>query len=76
MISSGGVASASRRNKCAIKFAYSLLTADIISAIQTVGLDPYVGFFHQIKYGKPCLALDLIEEFRPIIADSVVIHAD
>ena len=56
-----------------LSFAYSLLTADIISAIQTVGLDPYVGFFHQIKYGKPCLALDLMEEFRPIIADSVVI---
>ena len=56
-----------------LSFAYSLLTADLISAIQTVGLDPYVGFFHQIKYGKPCLALDLMEEFRPIIADSVVI---
>ena len=56
-----------------LSFAYSLLTADLISAIQTVGLDPYVGFFHQIKYGKPCLALDLMEEFRPILADSVVI---
>ncbi len=56
-----------------LSFAYSLLTADLMSAIQTVGLDPYIGFFHQLKYGKPCLALDLIEEFRPIIADSVVI---
>ena len=56
-----------------LSFAYSLLTADLISAIQTVGLDPYVGFFHQLKYGKPCLALDLMEEFRPIIADSVVV---
>ena len=56
-----------------LSFAYSLLTADIISAIQTVGLDPYIGFFHQLKYGKPCLALDLMEEFRPIIADSVVV---
>ena len=56
-----------------LSFAYSLLTADIISAIQTVGLDPYIGFFHQLKYGKPCLALDLMEEFRSIIADSVVI---
>ena len=56
-----------------LSFAYSLLTADLISAIQTVGLDPYVGFFHQLKYGKPCLALDLMEEFRPILADSVVI---
>ena len=56
-----------------LSFAYSLLTADLISAIQTVGLDPYVGFFHQLKYGKPCLSLDVMEEFRPIIADSVVI---
>ena len=56
-----------------MSFAYSLLTADLMSAIQTVGLDPYIGFFHQLKYGKPCLALDLMEEFRSIIADSVVI---
>ncbi len=56
-----------------LSFAYSLLTADINSALQVVGLDPYVGYFHQLKYGKPCLALDLMEEFRPIIADSVVI---
>ena len=56
-----------------LSFAYSLLTADVISAIQLVGLDPYVGFFHQQTYGRPCLALDLMEEFRPIIADSVVV---
>ena len=56
-----------------LSFAYSLLTADVMAAIQTVGMDPYIGFFHQVKYGKPCLALDLMEEFRPIIADSVVI---
>ena len=56
-----------------LSFAYSLLTADMISAIQIVGLDPYVGFFHQQTYGRPCLALDLMEEFRPIIADSVVV---
>ena len=56
-----------------LSFAYSLLTADVMAAIQIVGMDPYVGFFHQMKYGKPCLALDLMEEFRPIIADSVVI---
>lgn len=56
-----------------LSFAYSLLTADVMAAIQIVGMDPYIGFFHQVKYGKPCLALDLMEEFRPIIADSVVI---
>ena len=37
----------------------------------TVGFDPYLGFYHQPKYGKPALALDLVEEFRPLIADSV-----
>ena len=56
-----------------LSFAYSLLTADVISAIQIVGLDPYVGFFHQQTYGRPCLALDLMEEFRSIVADSVVV---
>ncbi len=40
---------------------------------ELLGLDPYVGFFHQQTYGRPCLALDLMEEFRPIIADSVVV---
>ena len=39
----------------------------------SVGFDPYLGFLHRPKYGKPALALDLIEEFRPIICDSVVI---
>ena len=37
----------------------------------TVGFDPYLGFYHQPRYGKPALALDLVEEFRPLIADSV-----
>ncbi|MGQ9525528.1 MAG: CRISPR-associated endonuclease Cas1 [Armatimonadota bacterium] len=56
-----------------LSFAYSLLAADIMSAIHTVGLDPYIGFYHQPRYARPCLALDLMEEFRPIVADSVVI---
>lgn len=56
-----------------LSFAYSILTLDLVSAIQLVGLDPYIGFYHQQTYGKPCLALDLMEEFRPIIADSTVI---
>ena len=38
-----------------------------------MGLDPYIGFYHQQTYGRPCLALDLMEEFRSVIADSVVI---
>ncbi len=42
-------------------------------ALLAVGFDPYVGFFHQPRFGRPALALDLMEEFRPIIADSVVL---
>jgi CRISPR-associated protein Cas1 len=53
--------------------SYTLLTHQVSSAIQVVGLDPYIGFLHQTRHGKPALALDLMEEFRPIIADSVVL---
>jgi CRISPR-associated protein Cas1 len=56
-----------------LSFAYALLSKDMISTISLVGLDPYVGFYHQAKYGRPSLALDLMEEFRPIVADSVVL---
>jgi CRISPR-associated protein Cas1 len=55
-----------------LSLAYSLLCADLVAAIHTVGLDPFIGFYHQPKYARPCLALDLMEEFRPIVADSVV----
>ena len=40
-----------------------------------MGLDPYVGFYHQPRYGRPALALDLMEEFRPLIAESTVLTA-
>jgi CRISP-associated protein Cas1 len=40
-----------------------------------VGFDPYFGFYHRPRYGRPALALDLMEEFRPLIADSVVLSA-
>jgi len=56
-----------------LSFGYSLLTANIIGALEIVGLDPYCGFFHRTVYGRPALALDLMEEFRPIITDSVVL---
>jgi CRISPR-associated protein Cas1 len=56
-----------------LSFAYALLTKDCFSALCAVGFDPYFGFFHQIRHGKPSLALDLMEEFRAVIADSVVI---
>jgi len=58
-----------------LSFAYSLLAKDVAIAARAVGLDPFLGFFHQPRYGRPALALDLMEEFRPIIADSVVLSA-
>jgi CRISPR-associated protein Cas1 len=56
-----------------LSFAYALLLKDCFSVLCTVGFDPYYGFFHAGRYGKPSLALDLMEEFRPLIADSVVL---
>jgi CRISPR-associated protein Cas1 len=50
-------------------YGYTIL----LSALCTIGLDPYVGYLHSSQYGKPALALDLMEEFRPIVVDSVVI---
>ncbi|MBN1138090.1 MAG: CRISPR-associated endonuclease Cas1 [Anaerolineae bacterium] len=51
---------------------YSLLTQNLATACEVVGLDPYDGFFHADKYGRPALALDLVEEFRAIVVDSLV----
>jgi len=56
-----------------LSYGYTLLTAKMESAISLVGLDPYVGYLHSSQYGKPALALDVVEEFRPIIVDSVVL---
>lgn len=58
-----------------LSFAYSLLVKEFAVAALAIGLDPYQGFYHQPRYGRPALALDLMEEFRPIIADSVVLWA-
>jgi CRISPR-associated protein Cas1 len=56
-----------------LSYGYSLLTSQVSSAVQMVGFDPYVGYLHSSVYGRPALALDLMEEFRPIIVDSVVL---
>lgn len=56
-----------------LSFAYALLSKDCFAAVSTVGFDPFKGFFHSNRHGKPSLALDLMEEFRPVIADSVVL---
>jgi CRISPR-associated protein Cas1 len=56
-----------------LSFAYAMLAKDCFAAVCAVGFDPYKGFFHAGRHGKPSLALDLMEEFRPVIADSVVL---
>ena len=56
-----------------LSFLYSMLAKEMLVALIGVGFDPYQGFYHQPRYGRPALALDLMEEFRPLIADSVVI---
>lgn len=56
-----------------LSFAYALLAKDFTVTLQAVGFDPYLGFYHAPGYGRPSLALDLMEEFRPIIGDSVVL---
>jgi len=57
-----------------LSFGYSLLTSKVASAVQLVGFDHFVGYLHSSFYGRPSLALDLVEEFRPIIVDSVVLN--
>ncbi|GAC1435080.1 MAG: CRISPR-associated endonuclease Cas1 [Ktedonobacteraceae bacterium] len=57
-----------------LSFGYSLLTNKVASAVQLVGFDHFVGYLHSSFYGRPSLALDLVEEFRPIIVDSVVLN--
>jgi len=56
-----------------LSFGYSLLTSKVASAVQLVGFDHFVGYLHSSYNGRPALALDLVEEFRPIIVDSVVV---
>ncbi len=58
-----------------LSYAYSLLTRAVTVALTAVGFDAYRGFYHQPRYGRPALALDLMEPFRPLIADSSVIMA-
>lgn len=56
-----------------LSFVYTLVLHDVTSALETVGLDPQVGFFHRLRPGRPSLALDLMEEFRPVLADRLVL---
>jgi len=56
-----------------LSLAYSLLSKDCTLAALAVGFDPYIGFFHQPRFGRPALGLDLMEEMRPLIAESTVL---
>ena len=57
----------------ALSFLYAMLARQMAVSALAVGFDPYMGFYHQPKYGRPALALDLAEEFRPIVADSAAL---
>jgi CRISPR-associated protein Cas1 len=58
-----------------LSLAYSVLAKDLTIVCHAVGFDPYLGFFHQPRFGRAALALDLMEPFRPLIADSTVLSA-
>jgi CRISPR-associated protein Cas1 len=59
---------------CLLSFLYGLLVKDCTTTLFTVGFDPYLGMYHRPRFGRPALALDLAEEFRPLIAESVVVN--
>ncbi|MBS7531172.1 CRISPR-associated endonuclease Cas1 [Hazenella sp. IB182353] len=56
-----------------LNYGYALLRAEITSALQAAGLDPYIGFLHRERYGRESLSLDLMEEFRSIFVDNLII---
>ena len=58
-----------------LSFAYALLSKEFALVLEMVGLDPMLGYYHRPRFGRPALALDLMEELRPIVADSTVISA-
>ena len=58
-----------------LSFGYAILRHDVQSALNIVGFDPYLGYLHTQRYGRPSLVLDLMEEFRPLVVDAVVLSA-
>lgn len=56
-----------------LSFGYTLLANMVFASCHVVGFDPYVGFLHMDRYGRPALVLDLMEELRPVLADSLVL---
>jgi len=57
-----------------LSFLYAILANDVRSAVETVGLDPQVGFLHQLRSGRPSLALDIMEEFRAYLGDRIMLN--
>ncbi|MCX8095837.1 MAG: CRISPR-associated endonuclease Cas1 [Caldisericia bacterium] len=57
-----------------LSFGYSILTSEVFSILQGIGFDPYLGYLHSVEYGRPALALDLMEEFRQVIVDRLVLE--
>ena len=57
-----------------ISFAYALITAEIVALLFGVGIDPDIGLYHEVRYGRPSMALDVLEEFRHPIADKLAIY--
>jgi len=78
----GGPFSFTNRNRrpprdavnCLLSYLYGLLVKELTVTVFAVGFDPYLGFYHRPRFGRPALALDLAEEFRPLIAESVTIN--
>jgi CRISPR-associated protein Cas1 len=58
---------------CLLSFGYGMLRTAVVGALEQVGLDPYIGYLHGVRSGKPSLALDLMEEFRPLLVDRLVL---
>lgn len=58
---------------CLLSYLYALLAKDLTATVFGIGLDPYLGVYHRPRFGRPALALDLMEEFRPLLADSVAL---
>jgi CRISPR-associated protein Cas1 len=57
-----------------LSLGYSLLSRTWLTVLSAVGLDPYLGFYHKPRFGRPALALDMMEPFRSVLADSTVIQ--
>ncbi len=57
-----------------LSYGYAVLTGEVISNLTAFGLDPYIGFYHSLRYGRPGLALDLMEEFRHPVIDTTVLE--